>query len=221
MNRTPQTPPLRLVQTSYVLLALLPLAWLIRLTANDALGEEPITAVQAFTGSWTLNFLILTLSITPLRSWTQWHWLTRLRRISGLITFFYGSLHALAYLWLAQGFAVDAMARDISRHPFIAVGIAAFLLLIPLAATSSKRAVRRLGGKRWQELHRSIYPIAILGCVHYLWSSKPDELPGALVSALIVAGLLGWRARERKRRAIAVPVNEKPTPLRFYNKRPD
>lgn len=178
--------------------------------------------MQRWTGSWTFNFLLLTLCVTPLRAWTGWHWLLRLRRMLGLFAFFYGALHLLAYLGFDHAFVVDAIARDVFKQPFVIAGFAAFALMVPLAATSNAWSIRRLGGRRWQELHRSIYLIAIIACVHYFWLAEAGQLPWPLAYAVAVAFLLGWRVRERRRKALPVLVQEQPAaPLRFFPKKPE
>lgn len=169
---------------------------------NDALGANPIEAVTRGLGDWTLNFLLITLTVTPLRRYTGWAWLVRLRRMLGLFAFFYASLHVTSYLWFDQFFDWTAIAKDILKRPFITAGFVAFTLLVPLAATSNNAMVRRLGGKRWQALHRSVYLITVLGVLHYAWMVKRDlALP--LAYAAVAAVLLGlralWREQERRR----------------------
>lgn len=181
---------------------LLPLAWYAWAAWQDALGANPIEAVTRGLGDWTLRFLLITLTVTPLRKFTGWHWLLRLRRMLGLFTFFYVCLHLSCYLWLDQFFDWQAIAKDILKRPFITVGMSAFVLLVPLAATSTNAMVRRLGGRRWQALHRSVYVIAIFGVTHYWWMVKKDITQPALY-ALVLAVLLGlrmlWREQERRR----------------------
>lgn len=194
---------LKLLKALLFVACLLPLArlgWLALANDGDGLGANPIEFVSRFLGTWTLNFLLLTLCVTPLRKLTGWHWLIRLRRMLGLFVFFYVVLHFLAWVGLDQYFDVDSIVRDIIKRPFISVGFAAFVLLIPLAATSSNAAIRKLGGKRWQNLHYSIYVIAILGVVHYLWLVKRVALLTPIGYAIALAILLGWRARERMRK---------------------
>lgn len=181
---------------------LLPLGLLAWNATHDALGANPIEAMTRSLGDWTLNFLLITLAVTPLRRLTGWNWLLRLRRMLGLYTFFYACLHVTSYVWLDQFFDWTAIATDIVKRPFITAGFVAFCLLVPLAATSNNAMVRRLGGRRWQALHRSIYLIAVLGVLHYAWMVKRDlALP--LVYAAIAFVLLGaravWREQERRR----------------------
>ena len=181
---------------------LLPALLLWRGFELDALGANPIEAITRGTGDWTLRFLLITLAVTPLRKLTGWHWVVRLRRMLGLFAFAYGAAHLLTYLWLDQFFDWYAIAKDILKRPFITVGFAALVLMAPLAATSSNAAIRRLGGRRWQALHRAIYPIAVLGCVHFWWLVKKD-VTEPLIYAVITAALLGirawWREQERRK----------------------
>ena len=203
------------------LLALLPLGRLLWAAWTGDFGPNPVEFVQRWTGTWTFNFLLLTLCITPLRVWTQWHWLLRLRRMLGLFTFFYATLHFLSFIGFDHSFDVDAIARDIFKRPFVTVGFAAFVLLIPLAATSNQWAIRKLGGRRWQELHRNVYLIGILACVHYFWLVKATALLWPLAYSVALAFLLGWRVRERRRKAIPVPQFENAKPLKFFRQKPE
>ena len=171
--------------------ALLPLARLGWKAYNSALGANPIQVITWSTGTWTLAFVMLTLSITPLRKLTQQYWLIQYRRMLGLFAFFYGCLHFLTYIWLDQFFDVHSMLKDIAKRPFITVGFTAFVLLIPLALTSTQRSIRWLG-KRWQMLHRLIYMTAVLGVIHYIWLVKAD-LRKPLIYAAILSVLLGYR----------------------------
>lgn len=180
--------------------SLLPFAWLAYGAVADTLGANPAEALIRDTGDWTLRFLCLTLTITPLRQWTGWHALARLRRMVGLFAFFYGALHFACFAWLDMGLDLGAMLKDIAKRPFILVGTAALLLMLPLAATSFNRAIRRLGAARWQRLHRAVYAVALLGLLHFFWmrSGKNDFLEVAVYAALL-ALLLGWRLRRRPR----------------------
>ncbi|MES2000182.1 MAG: protein-methionine-sulfoxide reductase heme-binding subunit MsrQ [Pseudomonadota bacterium] len=173
-------------------LALLPLARLVWLGFTDGLGANPIEFITHSTGTWTLVGLLATLSVTPLRKLSGWNWLLRLRRMLGLFAFFYASLHFITYIWLDQFFDLGAVLRDVIKRPFITVGFLAFVLLIPLAATSTNAMVKRLGGKNWQRLHRLVYVIAILGVTHYWWLVKKD-ITQPLIYALILAALLAFR----------------------------
>jgi len=174
------------------LLALIPLAKLSWLAYQDALGANPIEKLTRTTGYWTLVFLMITLAATPLKKFTGWLWLIRLRRMLGLFAFFYAFLHFSTYLVLDQFFDWDSIIKDIAKRPYITVGFPAFLLLIPLAVTSTDGMIRRLGGKRWKLLHRSVYFCAIGGVIHYWWLVKKD-LTNPITFALILALLLGFR----------------------------
>ena len=214
-------PPVARLKLALFLLALLPLGRLLWAAWTGDFGPNPVEFVQRWTGTWTFNFLLLTLCITALRVWTQWHWLLRLRRMLGLFTFFYATLHFLSFIGFDHSFDVDAIARDIFKRPFVTVGFAAFVLLIPLAATSNQWAIRKLGGRRWQELHRNVYLIGILACVHYFWLVKATALLWPLAYSVALAFLLGWRVRERRRKAIPVPRFENAKPLKFFRQKPE
>lgn len=177
--------------------SLIPAAHLVWRTVNDALGANPVETLTHATGDWTFNFLLLTLAISPLRALTGQHWLLRLRRMLGLFTFFYGTLHFLIFAGFDHLFDAGEILHDVAKRPFITVGFVAFVLMIPLAATSFNAAIRWIGGRRWQELHRSIYAIAILACVHYFWLVKITAIVYPLTYAILLAVLLGWRARDR------------------------
>lgn len=193
--------PVGILKSLVFLLSLLPLAYYGWGAWHDALGANPIEVVTRGMGTWTLNFLLITLAITPLRKLTGWHVALRLRRMLGLFTFFYAVLHLTSYLWFDQFFDWGEIAQDILKRPFITVGMAAFVLLVPLAATSSNFAIRRLGGRRWQALHRTVYVIGILAVLHYSWLVKADQSQPLLYGG-ILAVLLGLRAwwREVERR---------------------
>ena len=178
--------------------ALGPAAYLVWGAVTNGLGANPIDVITDETGTWTLRFLVLTLLITPLRRVTGWNVLVRYRRMLGLFAFFYGTLHFLTWTWLDQFFAIGDMAADVVKRPFITVGFAAFVLLIPLAVTSTAGWIRRLG-RRWQTLHRLVYVSAALGVVHYWWLVKADTAR-PLRYAAIVAALLGARLVFRWRR---------------------
>lgn len=173
------------------LAALGPLAYLAWGAANDELGANPISEITLATGLWTLRFLAITLAVTPLRR-LVWNDATRFRRMLGLFAFFYGSLHFLTYLWLDQFFDLAAMAADIWKRPFIAVGFAAFAAMAPLAVTSTAGWIRRLGGRTWQRLHRLVYVSAACGVLHFWWLVKAD-VREPLVYGLIVAALFAFR----------------------------
>ena len=173
------------------LVCLLPLARLVILGAGNGLGANPIEFITRSTGTWTLVGLLVTLSITPLRKLTGLSWLVRFRRLFGLFAFFYACLHFTTYVWLDQFFDPAAITKDIVKRPFITVGFSAFVLLIPLAATSRQGMMKRLG-RHWQQLHRMIYAIAGLGVVHYWWLVKKD-ITQPLIYACILAMLLAMR----------------------------
>lgn len=168
---------------------LIPLARLAVLGFGEGLGANPIEYITHSTGWWTLVFLMITLAVTPLRRLFNLTWLLRLRRMFGLYAFFYASLHFVTYVWLDQFFDVSEIVKDVIKRPFITFGFAAFVLLVPLAATSTNAMVKRLGGRRWQWLHRLVYPAAALGVVHFWWLVKLD-VDEPLLFALILAGLL-------------------------------
>jgi len=174
------------------LLALLPLTKLGLYAYLDKLGANPIEKITHTTGYWTLSFLLISLSVTPLRRLSGWLWLVRLRRMLGLFAFFYGSLHFLTYVVLDQFFDWEAILKDIVKRPYITVGFPAYLLLIPLAMTSTDAMVRRLGGKRWRWLHKSVYLSAIGGVIHYWWLVKKD-VTNPLSFAVLLGLLLGMR----------------------------
>jgi len=205
---TPSGRQLAAIKLLVFVLCLLPALQLALGWRADALGANPIETITRASGEWTLRLLLIGLCVTPLRRITGLHWLVRLRRMLGLFAFAYAAAHFMTYLWLDQFFDWRAIATDILERPFITVGFAAFVLLLPLAATSNAFAIRRLGGRRWQALHRSVYAIAIMGVVHFWWLVKADVL-APLVYALILAALLGarawWREQERRRQLAARP----------------
>jgi sulfoxide reductase heme-binding subunit YedZ len=175
------------------LFGLYPLARIVLLGFTGGLGANPIEFLTRSTGLWTLVFLCITLAVTPARRLTGVNALVRFRRMIGLFAFFYVVLHFTTYVWFDKWFDVFAILKDIAKRPFILVGFSAFLLLIPLAVTSPKAMVRKLG-RRWQTLHKLIYPIAMLGVLHFWWvkSGKHDLLLPKIYGAVVIA-LLGWR----------------------------
>lgn len=191
MNRLllhPATKPMLFV------LALVPFAHLLYGALADTLGANPAEALIRSTGDWTLRMLCLTLSVTPLRQWTNWSALARLRRMLGLFTFFYGLWHVLSYAWLDMGFDAAAIAKDIAKRPFILVGFSALTLMVPLAATSFNRAIKSIGAARWQALHRSVYAIAVLALLHFFWMrAGKNDFAEWSIYAVILGILLGWR----------------------------
>jgi methionine sulfoxide reductase heme-binding subunit len=174
------------------LACLAPLGFLAVRTYNGQLGANPVEFLQHFTGDWTLRFLLITLAVTPLRKMLNFPDLIRFRRTLGLFAFTYVCLHFFTYIGPDQSFDLAAMWKDVAKRPFITVGFCGFVLLIPLAITSTKGWIRRLGGKNWQALHRLIYITALCGVVHYYWLVKSDHrLP--LLYGLILALLLLYR----------------------------
>lgn len=173
------------------LAALIPLGRLVWLGLHAGLGANPIEFITHSTGDWTLIFLLVTLAITPLRKITRQYWLIRYRRMLGLFAFFYGCLHLMTYVWLDKFFDVHAMLHDIAKRKFITAGMTAFTLMIPLALTSTKWSIRKLG-KRWQMLHRLIYFSAAAGVIHYIWLVKAD-LKKPLEYAFVLGLLLLYR----------------------------
>ena len=190
--RNPSPRAIALVKGMVFVLALLPAARLVAGFFLDWLGVNPIELITRSTGTWTLVFLLITLAVTPVRRLLDLPWLLRLRRMLGLFAFFYVCLHLATYVWLDQFFDAMAIVRDIVKRPFITVGFAAFVLLIPLAVTSTNAMVRRLGARRWQMLHRLVYVIAILGVVHYWWLVKRDITEPAIYASILIM-LLGAR----------------------------
>ena len=174
------------------LACLIPLGLLGWKAYSGGLGANPIEVITHATGDWTLRFLLITLAITPIRKLTGRLWLIRYRRMFGLFAFFYGTLHFLTYIWLDKFFDLHEMLHDIAKRKFITVGFTGFVLLIPLALTSTTGWIRRLGGKRWQALHHLIYFSAIAGVIHYWWLVKAD-IREPLKYAAILAVLLGYR----------------------------
>jgi len=182
------------VRAALFVLALIPLGRLVLLGVVDRLGANPVEFVMRSLGTWTLVMLCVTLSITPLRWLTGWAWAVRLRRMAGLFCFFYAALHFTTYLWLDQWFDFSAIFADIGKRPYITVGFVAFLLLIPLAATSTSAMVKRLGGRNWQRLHRLVYLIAVAAILHYWWhKAGKNDFSEVSVYAAVVGALLGVR----------------------------
>jgi sulfoxide reductase heme-binding subunit YedZ len=187
---------------------LLPLIWLVWAAFTGNLSVNPLSDITLFTGDWTIRFICITLAITPLRRLTGWHSLIRFRRMAGLFAFFYGTTHFLIYV-IADRFAglefrngmvslttagelIASVGEDIYKRPFITIGFVAWLCMLPLAATSTAGMIRRLGGRRWQALHRLVYVTAVAGVIHYWWLVKSDIRP-PLRYAIIVGLLLGAR----------------------------
>jgi sulfoxide reductase heme-binding subunit YedZ len=194
---------LRLTKIAIFLAALIPLERLAWKAFHDGLGANPIEVITHSTGDWTLILVLTTLSITPLRRVTHQYWLIGVRRMVGLFAFFYGTLHFLTYIWLDKFFDFHEMWKDIAKRPFITVGFSAFVLMIPLALTSTAWSIRRLGGKNWQRLHRLIYLTGILGVVHYTWLVKADHRKpieyGVVLGILLLYRVLFWVFERRAR----------------------
>lgn len=174
------------------LICLLPLAHLVYRASTGQLSADPVEDVTAVTGQWALRFLLITLAVTPVRQLTGWHALLMVRRMLGLFAFFYVCLHFLTYLVLDQFFAWSYIVEDIVDRPYILFGFTAFLLLVPLAATSTNAMIRRLGARRWQRLHRAVYVIGVLGVLHFFLLVKADIFEPVVYGA-ILAVLLGYR----------------------------
>jgi len=195
------------VKAVVFLFALSPGLRLIAYGMTDRLGANPVEFITRSTGTWTLVMLCATLAITPMRRLSGMVWLLRLRRMLGLFACFYGALHFATYVWLDQWFDWSSILRDVSgKRPFITVGFAAFVLMVALALTSPHAVVRRMGGRRWQRLHRLIYAIAVLAILHYWWmKAGKNDLAQPAVYATVVASLLGarvwWALRRRRTQA--------------------
>ncbi len=192
------------------LAALLPLCWAGWRAYNQNLTANPIEYITHFTGDWTLRFLVLTLAVTPLRKLLGLPDLIRFRRMIGLFAFFYGTLHFATYIWLDKFFDLSEMFKDVVKRPYITAGFAAFVLMIPLAVTSTAGWIRRIGGKRWQMLHRLVYISGIAGVIHYYWLVKSDiRLPamyGVIVGILLAYRAVTWSLNRRPRAAVKRPV---------------
>jgi sulfoxide reductase heme-binding subunit YedZ len=204
---------LRLAKIAIFLGALIPVEHLAWRALHEDLGANPIEFITHSTGDWTLIFVLLTLSVTPLRRITRQYWLIGVRRMVGLFAFFYGTLHFTTYIWFDKGFDVHEMWKDIFKRPFITVGFSAFALMIPLALTSTAWSIRRLGGKNWLRLHRLIYLTGILAVIHYYWLVKADHRKpieyGVGLSVLLLYRVGVWMAEKRKPPALAVPTRHR------------
>jgi len=190
------------------LLCLGPFFSLVDSSLHNRLGANPVEFLQHATGDWILRFLVFTLAITPLRKLLNQPDLIRFRRMLGLFAFFYACLHFLTYIGPDQSFDLSAMWKDVAKRRYITVGFAAFVLLIPLAITSTTGWIRRLGGKRWQQLHRAIYASAVLGVIHYYWLVKSDVRKplfyGALVGILLLWRLGDWFFKRRSQAPVRI-----------------
>ena len=200
------------VRAGLFVLALLPFARLIVLGVTNDLGANPVEFVLRSLGTWTLVMVLATLTITPLRWLTGWAWPIRLRRMLGLYAFFYGSMHITAYVWIDHFFDWNSIAADIVKRPYLTFGFAAYVLMVPLAVTSTNAMVRRLGGRNWQRLHRAVYAVGVFGVTHY-WFHKlaKNDLAQPVLYALVLGTLLGVRllgwggGRQAPSAATAVP----------------
>jgi sulfoxide reductase heme-binding subunit YedZ len=207
MNR----PTLIALKTLAWLACLIPLARLVYQAITNTLGPDPTAAITFCTGSTALNLLTISLAVTPLRRLSpRLNWLIKFRRLLGLFAFFYASLHLMTYVALYAGFDINTMTSDVFKRRFISAGMIAWLLLLPLAATSTNWAIRKMGGKQWSRLHKLAYLAAVLGVVHYWWQVKPGVLSPTsntvILAALLVArpiqtSFLAWQKRRRLRPA--------------------
>ena len=204
-NLQPKPEQIKWIKAAIFIACLIPLALIVWRALTGRLTANPIEDITHYTGWWTLTFLMITLSVTPLRRWLDLPWLLRFRRMLGLFAFFYACMHFSIWLVLDQFFDWEAMVKDVIKRPYITVGFSALLLLMPLAATSTNAMVRRLGAKRWQLLHRLVYLIATLGVLHFWWLVKKD-IREPLAFALVLALLLGVRVYYlRSKRAESAP----------------
>jgi methionine sulfoxide reductase heme-binding subunit len=206
---------LRLTKIAIFLAALIPLERLLWRAFHDGLGANPIELITHSTGDWTLILILTTLSITPLRQITRQYWLIGVRRMIGLFAFFYATLHFLTYIWLDKFFDIHEVLKDVAKRPFITVGFSAFVLMIPLALTSTAWSIRWLGGKNWRRLHRLIYLTGILGVIHYTWLVKADRskpIEYGIVLAILLLYRVGFRIWERRRqRGFSPPARPQAT----------
>jgi methionine sulfoxide reductase heme-binding subunit len=195
----------RVIKPALYLSALLPLAWLLFALFTGLVMGDQVKFMQHVTGDTVLTCLMLTLAVTPLRRLTGWNEIIRVRRQIGLTAFWYACLHLTTYVVFDQSFSISEILTDIRKHPWVLVGFTAFLCLVPLAITSTNGWVRRLGGKRWQRLHRLVYVAAIAGVLHYLWLVKKDihypVLYGAVLTVLLASRIWWVAERARSRRA--------------------
>lgn len=204
-NMTQQEWIERVAKPALFMMCLIPLALLAWDALNNQLGANPIEKIMRRTGDWTLRFLLITLTITPARQLFNIPWLIKLRRMLGLFAFFYALLHFTNYIWLDQFFDVNEIIKDVIKRKYITIGFVCFLLLIPLAITSTNNMVKRLGGKRWRALHKTVYAIAIGGVIHYLWLVKKDLSEPLLYAALLTI-LLGYRVWQKQRSKKSPPT---------------
>ena len=193
------------------LLCLLPFAWLAYGAFTDGLGANPAEYLIRATGDWTLRFICIVLAVTPVRTLTKLNGLARFRRMLGLFAYFYVVIHLVSYSWFDKGFEVSEIVSDIAKRPFILVGFLAFLLLTPLAATSFNRAIKAMGAKRWQALHKLVYVIAGLGLLHFFWMrAGKNNFSEVFIYAAIIGVLLAWRVWNFLRKKKAPPRAAQP-----------
>ncbi len=196
------------IRAALHLLCWLPAAWLFYLAATDGLGANPAEVLLRSLGDWALRFLCVALAVTPLRQWLHWPQLAAYRRMLGLYTFFYATLHWLAYVVFDMGLDWAGIVADLPKRPFILVGTLAWLVLLVLAVTSIPALVRRLGGRRWQKLHRAVYAVAALAVLHFLWMRAGKNhfgdvwLYGSILAALLLARVV-WAVQRRRLRVAA------------------
>ena len=204
---------MRYLKPAVFLACLLPLTLLVWDALHNQLGANPIEAITHYTGNCTLTFLLITLTVTPLRKLTRQYWLINLRRMLGLFAFFYGTLHLMTWVWLDKFFDPHEMLADIAKRKFITAGMTGFVLMIPLALTSTKWSIRKLGGKRWQALHRLIYLSAAAGVIHYIWLVKADlKNPleyGAVLGVLMLYRIVAWVGSRSKHGSQKLPAATK------------
>ena len=206
---TPTQKQFKLIKAGLFVAALLPFLRLVVFVFLDRLGANPVEFITRNTGDWTLYFICITLAVTPLRRLTNWIWLVKLRRMEGLFAFYYAALHFTTFLWFDHAFDVAEMWKDVVKRPFITVGFIAFVLLIPLAATSTNAMIKRLGAKNWQRLHKLVYGIACLGILHFWWMKAAKhnfEQPiifGTIVGVLLLMRVY-WAVAARAKKRIAV-----------------
>lgn len=195
----------RSIRPALWLLVLAPIAWMVARAVQGDLGANPIERLEVETGKWTLRLLAGSLAVTPLITFTRWGWLITQRRFLGLAAFFYAAMHLNVYVGLDHFFDIDDIVQDVLKHLYVTVGMSAFLMLVPLAITSTKGWIRRLGGTRWKRLHRLVYVAATAGCVHFLWAVKKDKTE-PLVYATIFLVLFALRFVGRPKRARPEPA---------------
>lgn len=197
----------RVAKPGLFVTALLPLAYLMVRLANGSVAGDQVKFLQHVTGDTVLACLLLTLSVTPLRRLTGWNELIRIRRLIGLTAFWYALIHFLSYVVFDQSLSISEIGADILEHPWVLVGFAAFLMLLPLAVTSTRGWVRRLGGRRWQRLHRLVYPATAAGLVHYFWLVKKDVTDPVYWAAALLVVLALRLVKRPARRLGPVPLS--------------